>query len=179
MTITLPCLESSSKSSTTLEITATQSDGDNPELTAMDASIISCSCCAGVDVASPAYVEGIETAVELEQIGMKNEIVAFRRRRVGNELVKQETTPCQSKAKSESKSQPRSLPLLNKTFCPGEGCGSSGTRQTHTMLDSEKPYRGVNIALAWHPAAAAWLFNPSLGNIPPMETDGLLCQSSP
>jgi hypothetical protein len=42
-------------------------DGDNPQLTAaMDAieSLILAHACAGVDVASPAYVEGIETAVE-------------------------------------------------------------------------------------------------------------------
>jgi len=43
------------------------SDEDNPEVkAAMDAleSLILAHACAGVDVASPAYVAGIETAVE-------------------------------------------------------------------------------------------------------------------
>jgi hypothetical protein len=42
-------------------------DDDSPEMkAAMDAieSLILAHACAGVDVASPAYIEGIETAVE-------------------------------------------------------------------------------------------------------------------
>ena len=69
MTITLPCF------GITVELTGNagkitsdlKSDGDNPELTAaLDAieSLILAHACAGVGVASPAYVEGIETAVE-------------------------------------------------------------------------------------------------------------------
>jgi hypothetical protein len=69
MTITLPCF------GITVELTGNagkitsdlKADGDNPELTAaMDAieSLILAHACARVDVASPAYVEGIETAVE-------------------------------------------------------------------------------------------------------------------
>ena len=69
MTITLPCfgiiievIDNAGK------ITSDLKDGsDDPELAAaMDAieSLILAHACAGVDVASPAYVEGIETAVE-------------------------------------------------------------------------------------------------------------------
>ena len=69
MTITLPCfgivIEVIDNAGT---ITSDlKGDGDNLELTAaMDAieSIILAHACAGVDVASPIYVEGIETAVE-------------------------------------------------------------------------------------------------------------------
>ena len=69
MTITLPCF------GITVELTGNagkitsdlKGDSDNPELTAaMDAieSLILAHACAGVDVASPAYLQGIETAVE-------------------------------------------------------------------------------------------------------------------
>ena len=69
MTITLPCfgiiievLDNAGKIASHLK-----GDGDSPELTAAtDAieSMILAHACAGVDVASPAYVEGIETTVE-------------------------------------------------------------------------------------------------------------------
>ena len=69
MTITLPCfgivieiIDNAGKITSDLK-----DDSDNPELTAaMDAieSLILAHACAGVDVASPAYVEGTETAVE-------------------------------------------------------------------------------------------------------------------
>lgn len=69
MTITLPCFlivitltDKSGKITSDLK-----GDGDNPQLTAaMDAieSLILAHACAGVDVASSAYVEGTETAVE-------------------------------------------------------------------------------------------------------------------
>jgi hypothetical protein len=69
MTITLPCfgivIEVIDNAGTIAS--DFKADGDNPELTAaMDAieSLILAHACAGVDVASPAYVEGIETAVE-------------------------------------------------------------------------------------------------------------------
>jgi hypothetical protein len=69
MTITLPCfgiiIELTGQSGT---ITSDLKDGsDDAELTAaMDAieSLILAHACVGVDVASPAYVQGIETAVE-------------------------------------------------------------------------------------------------------------------
>ena len=69
MTIALPCfgivietIDNAGRITSDLK-----SDGDNAELTAaMDAieSLILAHACAGVDVASPAYVEGIETTVE-------------------------------------------------------------------------------------------------------------------
>ena len=69
MTITLPCfgiiIETIDNAGTIAS--DLKSDGDNPKLTAaMDAieSLILAHACAGVDVASPAYVEGIETTVE-------------------------------------------------------------------------------------------------------------------
>ena len=69
MTITLPCfgitIELIGKSGTIAS--DLKGDGDNPELTpAMNAieSLILAHACAGVDVASPSYVEGIETAAE-------------------------------------------------------------------------------------------------------------------
>jgi hypothetical protein len=68
MTITLPCfgiiIELIDNAGT---ITSDlKGDGDSPELiAAMDAieSLILAHACAGVDIASPAYIEGIETAV--------------------------------------------------------------------------------------------------------------------
>jgi hypothetical protein len=69
MKITIPCfgivvevIDNAGKITSDLK-----GDGDNPKLTAaMDAieSLILAHACAGLDVASPAYVEGIETAVE-------------------------------------------------------------------------------------------------------------------
>ena len=69
MTITLPCF------GIAIEVTGNagkitsdlKGDGDNDELAAaMDAieSLILAHAFAGIDVASPAYVQGIETAVE-------------------------------------------------------------------------------------------------------------------
>ena len=69
MTITLPCfgivievIDNAGNITSDLK-----GDGDNPELVAaMDAieSLILAHACAGVDVASPAYIQGIETAIE-------------------------------------------------------------------------------------------------------------------
>ena len=69
MPITLPCfgivvkvIENGGTITSNLK-----SDGDSPMLTtAMDAieSLILAHACAGIDVASTAYIQGIETAVE-------------------------------------------------------------------------------------------------------------------
>ena len=69
MTITLPCfgiaIELTGKTGRiTSDLHGTK---DNPQVrAAMDAieALILAHACAGVDVASPAYVEGTETAVE-------------------------------------------------------------------------------------------------------------------
>lgn len=71
MVISLPCfgiiitLGEDARSGTI--VSDLRNSGDSPELTAaMDAieSLILAHACAGVDVATSAYVEGVETAVE-------------------------------------------------------------------------------------------------------------------
>ena len=69
MTIALPCFGITVElTGTAGKITSDLKDGsDDAELVAaMDAieSLILAHACAGIDVASPAYVQGIETAVE-------------------------------------------------------------------------------------------------------------------
>jgi hypothetical protein len=69
MTITLPCFGITVELTDNAgKITSDLKDGsDDAELVAaMDAieSLILAHACAGVDVAGPAYVQGIETAVE-------------------------------------------------------------------------------------------------------------------
>ena len=105
-------------------------------------------------------------------------IVAFRRRAGGNDLVKQETSQCQTNSEIREQVTAKIIAALEKDLLPWRQMWSGNTGGPAPQCPDRKGISGREHPPAWASRCRARFPIQRMGNVQPVEADGLLCQSS-